>query len=166
MHDNAIVAITTKFFRPTIGEFLDQCKDGENHLQTTFPLLYELFVAPLSSVRDRKLFNFYCNPWIYHPIMRYLAYYPQLASPTINRNLLETPLQWLEGRLQIIHERTTTESWTELTKKAYKLCSHSLELEPFAIECVGLLGEIKTAAQWDAKDGVLFLPERSGQGKN
>lgn len=48
----------------------------------------------------------------------------------------------------------------------YKLCSHSSELEPFAIECVGLLGEIKTAAQWDVKDVVLFLPERSGQGKN
>ena len=51
-------------------------------------------------------------------------------------------------------------------KKTQKLCTHSSELEPFAIECAGLLGEIKTAAQWDAKDVVLFLPERSGQGKN
>lgn len=166
MQDKSITNFIDEFFRPTLGEFLNRCKDGENHLQTTFPFLYELFVAPLSSVRDRKLFNFYCNPWIYHPIMCYLAYYPQLASPTINRSLLETPLQWLEGRLQIIHERTTAESWQELTKKSYELLAHSSELEPFAIQSASLLGEIKTAVQCDLKDTMIFLPARSEQGKN
>jgi len=166
MQSKAIAAFIDEFFRPTLGEFLDQYKDAENHLQTTFPLLYELFVAPLSSVRDRKLFNFYCNPWVYHPIMRYLAYYAQLASPTINRSLLETPLRWLEERLQTIRTQTTTESLQELTKKSCELLAHSSELEPFAIQSASLLGEIKTAGQCDSKDTVIFLPEQSRTGKN
>lgn len=165
-HDTAISTFIEEFFRRTIGEFLDQHENAITHLQKTFPFLYELFVVPLSSVLDRKLFNFYCNPWVYHPIMRYLEYCAQLASTTINRRLLEGPLQWLEGHLQTIHGRPTVESWAELTKKAHKLCDHSFKLEQFANACIGLLGEIKTAAQWDAKDVVLFLPERSGQGRN
>ena len=80
-HDTAIATFIEEFFRPTIGEFFDQHENAITHLQKTFPLLYELFVAPLSSVRDCKLFNFYCNPWVYHPIIRYLAYYAQLAFP-------------------------------------------------------------------------------------
>lgn len=157
MHDKAIETFIEEFFRPTIGEFLDKTKVAKKCLQSEFPALHELFVAPLDIVKDCKLFSFYCNPWIYQPIMNYLAMHPQCNK---------APLNWLEGRLQAIRARTTTESWEELTKKAHKLCTHSSKLEPFAIECCGLLGEIKTAAQLNSKDIVIFLPESSNKGKN
>ena len=157
MHDKAIATFIEEFFRPTLGEFLDKYKVSEKHLQIAFPAIHELFVASLDTAHDCKLFNFYCNPWIYQPVMDYLPKYP---------NANEAPLNWLEGHLQAIRTRTTTESWKELTKKAYKLCTHSQKLEPFAIECCGLLGEIKTAAKVDAKDTVIFLPEKGSKGKN
>jgi hypothetical protein len=173
MHDKALVSITTEVFRPTIGEFLNQHESAVRHLQNAFPAVYELFVAPFEATpfRDRKLFNFYCNPWIYQLIMDYLAYHARLASPEIARERLERPLQCFEGSLQTIRVRTSTESWRELTQKAHKLRNHSTKLEVFAIACAGLLGEIKTAAQFletqcDPKDTLIFLPERSGDGKN
>lgn len=166
MHNKAIATFTEEFFRLTIGEFLDQHKDAEKHLQATFPALHELFVMPLGSTsfRNRKLFNFYCNPWIYQRIMNYFAYYVRLSLPTIRRDLLEKPLQWLEGRLQIIRAQTNAESWLELTCKAQKALTHSEKLESFAIEMAGLAGEIKTAAQFikaacPPEDTLIFLPE-------
>jgi hypothetical protein len=165
-HETANANFIDECFRPTMGEFLDHRGNAIIHVQKEFPLLYELFVAPLSSVRDRKLFNFYSNPWIYYPIMDYLAHYAQSASLAKDQIFRRTRLESLEKHLQIIHGRITAESWTELTKKARKLFTHSSDLEPFAIECGGLWGEIKTAAQWDAKDSVRFLPERNGQGRN
>ncbi|WP_143876379.1 hypothetical protein [Waddlia chondrophila] len=157
MHDKAIENFIEEFFRPTIGEFLDKYKVNKRLLQIAFPTIYELFVTPLDTVHDRKLFNFYCNPWIYQPIMDYLAKYPQSN---------EAPLNFLEDRLQAIHASTTTESWEELSKKAHNLCTHSSNLEQFAIACCGLLGEIKTAAQIRSKGTVIFLPEKSDEGKN
>lgn len=166
MHDKAITIFTEKFFRPTIGEFLDQYKEAEKHLQATFPALHELFVAPLciTQFRDCKLFNFYCNPLIYQRIMNYFAYYARLSFPTIRRDLLEIPLQWLERRLQIIRAQTNAESWLKLSRKAQKALTHREKLESFAIEMAGLVGEIKTAAQFikDAcapEDKLSFLPE-------
>lgn len=157
MHDKAITTFIEEFFHPTLGEFLDKYKSSVNHLQIVFPAVHELFVAPLDTAHDCKLFNFYCNPWVYQPVMDYLANHPHAN---------EAPLNWLEGHLQAIYVRTTTESWKELTKKAHKLCTHSPKLEPFAIECCSLLGEIKTAAKVDSKDTVIFLPEKGNKGKN
>lgn len=166
MHNKAIATFTEEFVRPTIGEFLDQHKDVEQHLQAAFPALHELFVMPLSSTsfRSRKLFNFYCNPWIYQQIMNYFAYYAPLSLPTIRYDLLETPLRWIEERLQIIRAQTNAESWFELVCKAQKALTHSEKLESFAIEMAGLAGEIKIAAQFikdvcSPEDTLIFLPE-------
>jgi hypothetical protein len=166
VHDKAISTFIEEFFLPTLGEFLDQHKDAEKYLQTTFPALHELFIAPLSTApfRERKLFNFYCNPWVYQRIMNYLAYYARLSLPIIKRDLLEMPLQWLEGRLQIIRAQTNAESWLVLTRKTQEALTHSEKLESFAMELAGLVGEIKTSAQFikDAcfpEDTLIFLPE-------
>ncbi|WP_068467546.1 hypothetical protein [Candidatus Protochlamydia phocaeensis] len=166
MYDKAIANFIDEFFRPTIGDFIKQHKNAVDHLEVTYPLLYSLFVAPVKAQQfaDRRLYNFYCNPWIYQSIVRYLAYHNRLSSPEINRKLLESPIEWLEERLQIIHSQTTDESWQELTNKARGALNHSEKLEPFAIEIAGLLGEIKTSAQFiksscDPEDILTFLPQ-------
>ncbi len=173
MYDKAISAITTEFFRPTIGGFLNQHESAGTHLKTAFPSVYALFVTPLDNApfTTYKLFNFYCNPWIYHPIINYLAYHARLSSPEINRERLEKPLEQLEERLQIIRSQTNDESWKELTQKALNLCKASNNLEPFSTQSAGLLGEIRTAAQFiknqcHPKDVLVFLPEKQNNGKN
>jgi hypothetical protein len=166
MYDKAIASFIDEFFRPTIGDFIKQHKNAVDCLEVTYPLLYSLFVAPVKAQQfsDRRLYNFYCNPWIYHSIVRYIAYHERLSSPEINRKLLENPIEWFEKRLQIVHSQTTDESWQELTNKAQEALNHSEKLEPFAIEIAGLLGEIKTAAQFiknscDPEDILTFLPK-------
>ncbi len=173
IYDKAIAAIITEFFRPTIGEFLNQHENSVTHLKINFPAIYAFFVAPLNSIpfTERKLFNFYCNPWIYHKITNYLAYHALLSSPEIAHEHLERPLQQLEECLQTIRSQTNDESWQELIRKAHKLCEHSAELEAFATESSGLSGEIKAAAQviknnCHSKDVLAFLPEKKGGGKN
>lgn len=166
MYDMAIANFIEEFFRPTIGDFIEQHKNAINHLEVTYPLLYSLFVTPLKAPQfaGQRLYNFFCNPWIYQSIVRYLAYHERLTSPEINRKLLENPIKWLEGHLSIIHSQTSEESWHELTNKAQEALNHSEKLEPFAIEIAGLLGEIKTAAQFiksssDPEDILTFLPK-------
>jgi hypothetical protein len=80
MHDKAIATFIEEFFLPTLGEFLDKYKVSEKHLQIAFPAIHELFVASLDTAHDCKLFNFYCNPWIYQPVMDYLAKYPHASE--------------------------------------------------------------------------------------
>jgi hypothetical protein len=80
-------------------------------------------------------------------------------------------LKWLEECLQIIRDRTNDDSWRELTQKAHKLCNASNNLEAFATQSSGLLGEIKTAAQFirnqlSPNDELVFLPEKQNAGKN
>lgn len=166
MYDKAIANFIEEFFRPTIGDFIKQHKKAIDHFEVTYPLLYSLFVAPLKAPQfaDRRLYNFYCNPWIYQSIVKYLAYHERLSSPEINRKLLENPIEWFEERLQIIHTQTSVESWQELRNKAQEALNHSKALEPFAIELAGLLGEIKAAAQFiknscDSEDTITFLPQ-------
>ncbi len=171
MHDKAIANFIEEFFRPTIGDFIKQHKDAVDHLEVAYPLLYTLFVAPLESKKfvDCKLYNFYCNPWMYQSIVKYLTYHASLSSPEIIRERLKKPLEWYEERLQIIRSQTSDESWQELTCKAQEALNHSEKLEPFAIEIAGLMGEIKTAAQFiknscDPEDTLTFLPKpKDGQ---
>ncbi len=166
-YDKAISNFIVEFFRPTVGEFLDQYKDAEKHLQTKCPIIHELFIAPLSTapVSNSKLFNFYCNPWIYCKIMNYFA---RFSLPTIKRDLLEMPLQILENRLQTIRTQTNDESWSELACKAQEALNHSGNLEHFGIEIAGLAGEIKAAAQFiedscNSDDVLIFLPKLTGK---
>ena len=166
MYDKAIANFIEEFFRPTIGDFIKKHKNAVDHLEVTYPLLYTLFVAPLNTKQfaDRKLYNFYCNPWIYQRVANYLVYYARLFSPEINRELLERPMQQIEKSLQIIRSRTPHDSWQELTRKAHSALTHSKNLESFAIESAGLLGEIKAAAQFienqcGSKDVLAFLPK-------
>lgn len=166
MYEKVIVNFIEEFFRPTIGNFIKQHKNAVDHLEVTYPLLYTLFVAPLKAPQfvGRQLYNFYCNPWIYQSIVNYLAYHARLSSPEIGRERLEKPIEWFEECLQTIRSQTSDESWQELTHKAQKALNHSEKLEPFAIEIAGLMGEIKTAAQFiknscDLEDTLTFLPE-------
>ncbi len=173
MNDKAIAAIKTEFFHPTIVEFLNQHESAVKHIQSDFPAIHELFVDPLYATPfgDRKLFNFYCNPWIYHPIAIYLASHECRSCLEIYREPSEKLLEILEERLQIIYSQTTEESWQELNQKAHKLLNHSANLEAFAIESAGLLGEISAAAHFienncHPKDILVFLPEKREDGKN
>lgn len=170
MHDTAIDNYIEEFFRPTIGNFIKQYKDAIDHFEVTYPLLFALFIDPLNAPQfaDHRLYNFYCNPWIYQWIMKYLTFQARLSSPEINRRLLEKSIDWIEERLQIIHSQTSDESWKELRKKAKEALNHSKELEPFAIELAGLFGEIKTASQFikyscDPEDILEFLPPVQGE---
>lgn len=169
MYDKAIANFIEDFFRPTIGDFIKQHKKAVDYLEVTYPILYSIFLAPLKAPQfaDRRLYNFFCNPWIYQSIVRYLAYHERLSSPEINRKLLESPIEWLEERLQIIHSQTTDDSWQELRNKAQEALNHSEKLEPFAIEIAGLLGEVKSAAQFlknscNPEDILTFLPKFKG----
>lgn len=173
MYDKAIANFIEEFFRPTIGDFIKQHKNAVDYLEVAYPLLYTLFVTPLKAPQfiDRRLYNFYCNPWIYQSIVNYLAYHARLSSPEISRERLERPVEWFEERLQIIRSRTSDESWQELTQKTHELCNHSNNLEAFATQSSGLLGEIRTAAQFlkkqcHLKDVLVFLPEKQNDGKN
>lgn len=166
MYDKSIENFIEEFFRPTIGDFIREHKNAVDDLEVTYPFLYSLFIVPLKKPKfaDHRLYNFYCNPWIYQSIVRYLAYHERLSSPEINRKLLENPIKWLEELLQVIHAQTSDDSWQELTNKAQGTLNHSEKLEPFAIETAGLLGEIKTAAQFtknscDSEDTITFLPQ-------
>lgn len=170
MYDKAISNFIEEFFRPTIGDFIKKHKNAIDHFEIIYPLLHSLFIAPLKAAQftDRRLYNFYCNPWIYQSIVRYLVYHERLSSPEINRKLLENPIEWFEERLSIIHSQTSEESWHELTNKARGVLNHSEKLESFAIEIAGLLGEIKTAAQFiksfcEPEDLVTFLPQLKGE---
>lgn len=166
IYDKAVENFIEEFFRPTIGNFIKQHKNAVDYLEVTYPLLYSLFLAPLKAPQfaDHRLYNFYCNPWIYQSVVRYLAFHERFSSPEINRKLLENPIKWLEVRLQLIYSQTSDESWQELANKAQEALNHSKKLEPFAIEIAGLLGEIKTAAQFiqsscDPDDSLTFLPK-------
>lgn len=165
MYNTAIANFIEEFFRPTIGDFIKEHKNAVDHLEVTYPFLYALFVAPLKAPQfaGHRLYNFYCNPWIYQSVVRYLAYHERLSSPEINRKLFENLIEWFEERLQVIHSQTSDDSWQELSNKAQGALKHSEKLEPFAIEIAGLLGEIKTAVQFiknfcDSEDTITFLP--------
>jgi hypothetical protein len=141
-YEQHLLDLVNDFFQPTIGKFLDQNNESIEILSTLFPAIYDLFVSPLAtspSHKNRKLFNFYCNPWIYSPIMNFLA------KRDCQNHFSEWPLQWLEERLQAVKLYTNDESWRELVTKSHELLDASDDLEAFANGCSGLLGEIKTA---------------------
>ncbi len=166
MYDNAIANFMKEFFRPTIGNFIKQHKNTVDHLEMKYPLFYTLFIAPLKTPKfaDRQLYNFYCNPWIYQRLVNYLAYHAHLPFSEVAGQRLEKSMEWFEERLQIICSRTSEESWQELVCKARETLNHSKNLESFAIEAAGLMGEIKTAAQFlknqcQPEDTLTFLPK-------
>lgn len=171
--NESIARIVMEFFRHTVGDFLDAHKTAEEHLKAAFPTTHALFVAPLNTelVRNCKLFNFYCNPWIYQRIMNYLALHACLHQlPERSCDHIEMRLRWLEERLLLIHSQTTDESWQELTQKAYDLCKARNNLEEFANQSSGLLGEITAAAfiiknYCHLKDVLIFLPDANRQKK-
>ncbi len=135
-------SLVTEFLRPTIGKFLDAHSDSMDQLSTEFPTVYELFVSPLTAspiYKGRKLFTFYCNPWIYNPIMEFLA------KQDCSLRCSERYLKWLEERLRAVRPYATAESWDELVNKSRELLDASDGFEALADGCSGLLGEIKTA---------------------
>lgn len=160
-YDQHLDCLVTEFFTPTIGEFLETCSDSIDLLLTDFPTVYELFVTPLITspfYRARRLFNFYCNPWIYNPVLEFLAQQDDLRCLSARR------LGWLENQLGEIRPLASDESWNELTIKCRELLCQCGQLEPFANGCSGLLGEIK-AAFYMAKnicragDTLIFLED-------
>ncbi len=168
--EQAIAAITTEFLKPTIGDFIDSHEKAIDELQAVYPIVYSLFIFPLRTApfREGKLFNFFCNPWIYQRITIYLAYH---GHPGVLHERIEAPLKWLEESVQIIRNQTDDDSWKEFSQKAHALCNHRNNLEAFATQSSGLLGEIKAAVQFiknhcHSKDLLMFLPEMQNDGKN
>ncbi len=162
--EQAIAAITTEFLKPTIGDFIDSHEKAIDELQAVYPIVYSLFIFPLRTApfREGKLFNFFCNPWIYQRITIYLAYH---GHPGVLHERIEAPLKWLEESVQIIRNQTDDDSWKEFSQKAHALCNHRNNLEAFATQSSGLLGEIKAAVQFiknhcHSKDLLMFLPRR------
>lgn len=173
LYDEQFKKLTTEFFQQTIGKFLDAHKVAVGDIATKFPAVYELFITPLTALnyQNHKLFSFYCNPWIYSPIVSYLAKQdqPQFLSEEYGKRI-EEPIRWLEERLQMIRAQANEESWQELTRKAHDLCKASNALEPFANQSSGLLGEIKTAFtltqnECDSCDLLIFLEDDNRKGK-
>lgn len=168
--EQAIAVITTEFLKPTIGDFIDSHEKAIDELQAVYPTIYSLFIFPLQTApfREGKLFNFFCNPWIYQRITIYLAYH---EHQRVLHERIEAPLKWLEESLQIIRNQTNDESWKEFSQKTHALCYHSNNLEAFATQSSGLLGEIKAAVQFiknqcQSKDLLIFLPDLQKDGKN
>lgn len=168
--EQAIAVITTEFLKSTIGDFIDSHEKAIDELQALCPTIYSLFIFPLqtTSFRESKLFNFFCNPWIYQRITIYLAYH---GHQGVLHERIEAPLKWLEESVQIIRNQTNDDSWKEFSQKAHALCNHSNNLEAFATQSSGLLGEIKAAVQFiknqcHSKDLLMFLPEMQNDGKN
>lgn len=142
LEDRQLDSLLSAFFEPKIDKFLDKYLEGIDQISITFPSIYELFVSPLiasPTYTARGLFNFYCNPYIYNPIVDFLGKqdYPHRLS--------EKHLERLEKRLQTIRLHTNDESWEELSNKSRELLASSNELEAFTNKCSGLLGEINTA---------------------
>ncbi len=152
------------FFEPTIGEFFDENSDFLKELSKEFPIVYELFVKPLTTstcYNNRKLFNYYCNPCIYNPIIDFVAKQDRLS---------ERRIRWLEDCLQAIRPYTNEESWQELANKSRGLNKASKDLESFTQACSGLLGEIKTAFHLSLHechpgDTLIFLEGDNSSGK-
>lgn len=171
MYNSVIASITKEFFQPTIGDFIKHHRRSIDHFKGEFPFLYKLFIIPLNTIlfQKHRLFNFYCNPSIYYPIIDYLANLKPSKEGcyAFPKNLLKR----LEECLRIIRSQTNDESWKELTLKAYNLCKSrkkTLNLEDFANKSSGLLGEIRIIAQFirekcHPKDEIVFLPEKNGK---
>ncbi len=133
--------LITEFNQPTVEEFLDAHTDSVDQFSKDFPTIYELFVRPLlksPSHKGQKLFNFYCNPYIFNPIMEVLA------KQDSTHRFSEGHLRLLEKCLKTIRPHTK-DSWKELVNKSRELLKASNDLEAFAAQCSGLRGEIKAA---------------------
>jgi len=167
LYDQHLEGLLADFFRPTIGEFLDAHSDSVSELSTDFPAVYDLFMTPLTEspiYKDRKLFNFYCNPWTYNPILEVLA---KRDGPDC---FSERCLGRLENCLGVIRLCANDESWDELTIKSRELLKHSDKLEAFGDACSGLLGEINTAFYMGrnlclSDDELIFLEDKNHSGE-
>jgi hypothetical protein len=167
-HEQQLEGLISEFFRPTVGEFLNEHADSLKALSAAFPFIYDLFVCPLTTLSTHKcprIFNFYCNPWIYNHIMEFLA------RQDFPLGLSEKYLKCLEKRLLAIRSYATDESWNELVRKSHELLNASNSLEEFADGCSGLMGEINTAFHLaknvcQPNDSLIFLEEGNRRDKN
>ena len=166
-------SIHSAFFGPTVGGFLKEHSKRVELLSSQFPEVYRLFVHHLTEsicYSTRKLFNFYCNPYIYRYIMDYLA---EEDSP---QRVCEFWIQRLEDDLVFVQLRSDNQSQQVLASKALKLLEACNRLEEFAQGSASLIAEIRTAGHFIKElcsddDSVKFLeednnPSNKGEKKN
>lgn len=146
----------------TIKGFFDENKSSIEKLAKKFPCSYDLFIKPIiaDSNIDRKLYNYYCNPYIYGPLMEYLSKQEKLARQS------KTYIKWMEECLMAIRSFPNNNSWKELVCKASDLHKSSNDLESFASACSGLIGEIRAAYYfvcWYGQeyDELVFLEDKN-----